>query len=107
MKAKERAPMSTKPSKIARPNARSDVTSLAVTSAAPSPTVAPAYNSAASEGAAFIAPEQRRAMIAEAAYYKAERRGFESGCALNDWFAAESEIDAMLMRGDIPLACGT
>lgn len=41
-------------------------------------------------------PEQRREMIAIAAYYLAERRGFAPGGAENDWFRAEGAIDAML-----------
>lgn len=32
-------------------------------------------------------------MIAEAAYYAAERRGFKGGSELEDWLAAEREID--------------
>lgn len=32
------------------------------------------------------------ALIAECAYYKAERRGFAPGFELDDWLAAESEI---------------
>ena len=35
---------------------------------------------------------RRRAMIAEAAYYRAERRGFEPGHELEDWLQAEAEI---------------
>ena len=37
--------------------------------------------------------EQRR-RIAEAAYYRAERRGFVSGSEDDDWLQAEQEIDA-------------
>lgn len=40
---------------------------------------------------------QRRAMIAEAAYYKAERRGFEPGHELEDWLQAEDEIGRTLV----------
>lgn len=40
-------------------------------------------------------------MIAEAAYYRGQRRSFEPGHELEDWCAAESEIDAMLTRGEI------
>jgi hypothetical protein len=36
----------------------------------------------------------RESMIAEAAYYRAERRGFAPGRELDDWLAAEREIDA-------------
>lgn len=37
--------------------------------------------------------DQRQAWIAEAAYYRAERRSFEGGCPIEDWLAAEREID--------------
>jgi hypothetical protein len=30
--------------------------------------------------------------IAEAAYYKAQARGFEPGHEVEDWFAAEAEV---------------
>jgi len=43
-----------------------------------------------------VEPEEREAMIAEAAYYRAEARGFEPGHELEDWLAAESEIDRLL-----------
>lgn len=33
-------------------------------------------------------------MIAECAYYKAEKRGFEPGNDLDDWNEAEEEINA-------------
>jgi hypothetical protein len=38
----------------------------------------------------------RRAMIAEAAYYRAERRGFAPGFELEDWLLSENELDASL-----------
>lgn len=41
-----------------------------------------------------LAPQQRRAMIAEAAYYRAERRGFAPGGELADRLAAEADTDA-------------
>jgi hypothetical protein len=37
----------------------------------------------------------RHQKIAEAAYFKAEQRGFAPGHALDDWLAAEREIDAV------------
>lgn len=40
--------------------------------------------------------ELRRLMIAEAAYYISERRGFAAGCQLEDWLLAEKQIDALL-----------
>jgi hypothetical protein len=42
------------------------------------------------------AGEDRYRMIAEAAYFRAEARGFESGNELNDWLAAEIEVDDIL-----------
>lgn len=38
----------------------------------------------------------RHAMICEAAYRLAERRGFAPGCELDDWLAAEAEVDQRL-----------
>jgi hypothetical protein len=35
-------------------------------------------------------------MIAEAAYLRAETRGFGSGYELEDWLLAEREVDALL-----------
>src|SRR4051794_30218329 len=43
-----------------------------------------------------ISTEQRRRMIAEAAYYIALRRGLSDGFELDDWLAAESEVSARL-----------
>ncbi len=37
--------------------------------------------------------EDRQEMIAIAAYYRAERRGFSGGDAMQDWLEAEAEID--------------
>lgn len=45
----------------------------------------------------------RDGMIAMAAYYRAERRGFAPGHDLEDWFAAEAEITASsLQREAVP-----
>lgn len=45
------------------------------------------------------APEERHGMIATAAYYRAECRGFAEGCDQEDWRAAEAEIDQRLKQG--------
>ncbi|TVQ89009.1 MAG: DUF2934 domain-containing protein [Chromatiaceae bacterium] len=37
-------------------------------------------------------------MIADAAYYRAERRQFASGHEHEDWLAAEAEVEEMLRR---------
>lgn len=54
-----------------------------------------------------ITPEQRCRMIAEAAYYLAERRGFSGGDMVEDWRAAEADIDLMLGREEIGVGDGT
>lgn len=46
---------------------------------------------------AAITNEERHRMIAEAAYFRAQRRGFQYGDALDDWIAAEREVDAVLL----------
>jgi len=42
------------------------------------------------------AGEDRYRMIAEAAYRRAEQRGFVPGSELQDWLAAEIEVDELL-----------
>jgi hypothetical protein len=42
--------------------------------------------------------DDRQRMIAETAYYRAERRGFSGGDTVHDWLAAEAEVDARLQR---------
>lgn len=37
--------------------------------------------------------EERQRSVALAAYYIAERRGFQAGFELDDWLAAEHQID--------------
>lgn len=49
-----------------------------------------------SAGQSALNGEDRHNMIATAAYYRAERRGFDSGGETEDWLAAEAEIDSML-----------
>lgn len=45
------------------------------------------------------AEEQRNCMIAEAAYFRAEKRGFAEGDPVQDWLQAEREIECMLGEG--------
>jgi len=47
----------------------------------------------------FVDPQQRAALIARAAYYRALHRGFAPGHETADWLAAEAEVDAQLMSG--------
>jgi hypothetical protein len=53
-------------------------------------------------------PDLRHAMTAEAAYYLAERRGFKPGHELEDWVAAEGEIQRLWTRAleEAPVHCG-
>ena len=48
---------------------------------------------------AAITAEQRRCYVEVAAYYIAERRGFQGGCVVADWAQAEAEIDRLLNEG--------
>lgn len=47
---------------------------------------------------------QRHQMIAEAAYFRAEERGFAVGSEVEDWLAAEAEIDQLLNAAKPPRA---
>ncbi|MGA2400002.1 MAG: DUF2934 domain-containing protein [Steroidobacteraceae bacterium] len=49
-----------------------------------------------------VSAEERRRMIAQAAYFRAERRNFAPGRELEDWVAAEAEVDRGLARSDSP-----
>ena len=42
------------------------------------------------------AEEERHRMVAEAAYYRAEKRGFRGGDPDRDWVEAEAEIETLL-----------
>lgn len=52
----------------------------------------------AKRGAALSA-EARYRMVAEAAYFRAEQRGFVGGDPARDWIEAEAEIAATLGKG--------
>lgn len=59
------------------------------------PAAAPAAVRSAPAGT-VIPPEEREQLIARAAYFRAEKRGFEPGHELEDWLQAEAEVDASL-----------
>lgn len=63
-----------------------------------SETPAPASGAAAAAHIT-VSEEARRAMIEQAAYLRAERRGFAPGGEAEDWLAAEEEVDALLRAG--------
>lgn len=48
------------------------------------------------KAAVVVSPEHRYHMIATAAYFLAERRGFAGGYEMHDWISAEAEVDAKL-----------
>jgi Protein of unknown function (DUF2934) len=43
-----------------------------------------------------VSEEERWSMIARAAYFRAQRRNFAPGQELQDWIAAEAEVDRKL-----------
>lgn len=54
--------------------------------------------SARSEAASAGESCPREQMIAEAAYYRAERRGFIAGHEMSDWLQAEAEVESLRLR---------
>ena len=86
-------PAATKATVAKVPVAKTSSSKVAETSKT-SPAQKPEINAPVAN--ASVSPEERYKMIAAAAYSKAEHRGFASGYALNDWIAAEKEIDRML-----------
>ena len=66
----------------------------------------PPDNSVVTRSAAYIEPHVREAMISDSAYFRSAHRGFEPGREVDDWLAAEAEIDAALARGDLMPLCG-
>ena len=53
---------------------------------------------------AGVSSEERRQLIAEAAYFRAEQRSFTPGYELEDWLSAETEIETRLTEiGKNPL----
>lgn len=45
-----------------------------------------------------VADAARQQMISEAAYYRAQRRGFAPGREIDDWLAAEAEITGYFLE---------
>jgi len=43
-----------------------------------------------------VSPDERRRLIEQAAYFRAQQRGFNGGDPLEDWLVAEREINRML-----------
>lgn len=70
------------------------------------PAVADTATAASEKNGSAVAPTAKtaRRSIAEAAYYRAEKRGFEPGYDLDDWLAAEAEITGCSLPQDAPVA---
>ncbi len=45
-----------------------------------------------------VTPEERWQMIAQAAYFRAQKRGFAPGGEIQDWLDAETEVERQLGR---------
>ena len=63
----------------------------------PKPTAAPAATFTGN-AEADVSPEELRKLISEAAYFRAQQRGFEPGYELEDWIQAEAEVMQRLNR---------
>jgi len=44
----------------------------------------------------MVEPPTRHELVAQAAYFRAKHRGYEPGHELEDWLAAEVEVDTVL-----------
>jgi hypothetical protein len=75
--------------------AKPEATALAEP-AAPAALVPPAAPARLVATARPPTPQERDSRIAIAAYFNAEHRGFAAGHELEDWLAAEAEVDAEL-----------
>jgi len=66
---------------------------------APKATRAASKTSKARQPVATITTsEERHRLIAEAAYYLAEKRGFQGGSPEQDWLEAAAQVDQMFMN---------
>ncbi len=50
----------------------------------------------------LVSTEEWHHRIAEAAYFMAERRGFQGGCPIQDWLEAERQISRQFLPPDPP-----
>ena len=48
------------------------------------------------DAAPTVNAEEREHLIARAAYFRAEKRGFAPGCELEDWVQAEAEVRRLI-----------
>ncbi len=69
----------------------------------PPKAIASARKTRTTRKASEISPGQRQEMVAEAAYLRAEQRGFGPGDPMEDWLAAEREVDLLLAQHTTPV----
>jgi hypothetical protein len=86
-------------SKPAAPPAPAKPVAKAAAKAEPAKVEAKPAVKAATVAKPKVSAEVRSRMIADAAYYIAEKRGFIHGHHDADWAAAEKQIDALLAKG--------
>jgi hypothetical protein len=90
------SPVEVKPaSKPATPVKKSARRAPAKAAAATNPTQAVI----AAKAVPVVSADERRSLIARAAYLRGESRGFPPGGEAEDWLAAEKEVDALLSGG--------
>ncbi len=82
--------------KPVKPQGAAVPSTTAAGAAEPKPETGSKPNSLLASSLTPVTAEARRAMIAEAAYYLAEQRGFAYGREVEDWLLAERQIDARL-----------
>jgi hypothetical protein len=75
--------------------AKSSAVKTGLAGAAPAPSE-PLVQQKAEQFASAIPQEDWRDMVATAAYYRAQARGFEPGSPEQDWYAAENELKQRL-----------
>ena len=56
------------------------------------------------QATAAPSPLERHDMVRVAAYFRAERRGFQPGYEWDDWLAAEAEVAALSGAPQVPKA---
>lgn len=92
MEGQEKAKPSGKTAKaVSKPDPGAKLTDISVKR-----TSAPAARAGVKKSAGPISTEQRRQLIAEAAYFRALSRGFAGGDQVADWLDAEREVDQSL-----------
>ncbi len=92
-------PATPAPKAAVKPAAKPAAVVAPAPAAKPKLAVAPAPAAKPVAKAAKVDPAERLRMIAEAAYYIAEKRGFSHGNHDADWAEAERQIDKLLAKG--------